>query len=217
MYGRTLGFAELIGGTAAEARVQQDAAMIVREAMKMRQTVESVLEFWRTPERGEGLVNVLQLARELEAACAEKLRNRGVRLVMQGPEEEMLVRGDRHRLRQMLEHLLNNAAQALAGTGAGTGAGEERAIRVSVGGGAERVHVLVSDTGPGFREPGRVFDPFRAGAGLGLSLCYGIAHEHGGEIRAFNLQPHGAAVAVELPAMRVAAKKDLAAVGAMVA
>jgi K+-sensing histidine kinase KdpD len=43
--------------------------------------------------------------------------------------------------------------------------------------------------------------------GLGLSVCYGIVHEHGGEISAFNLQPHGAAVAVELP-VDVAIKKS---------
>jgi hypothetical protein len=31
--------------------------------------------------------------------------------------------------------------------------------------------------------------------------------EMGGEIRAFNMHPHGAAVAVELPAVEVAARK----------
>jgi K+-sensing histidine kinase KdpD len=30
-------------------------------------------------------------------------------------------------------------------------------------------------------------------------LCYSIVREHGGEISAFNLQPHGAAVAIEMP------------------
>jgi signal transduction histidine kinase len=50
-----------------------------------------------------------------------------------------------------------------------------------------------------------VFDPFYTtrdpaeGAGLGLSICFGIVREHGGEIAAFNLHPHGAAVVVELP------------------
>jgi K+-sensing histidine kinase KdpD len=56
----------------------------------------------------------------------------------------------------------------------------------------------VSDTGPGFAQPGRVFEPCDS-MGLGLSVCYGIVHEHGGEISAFNLHPHGAAVSVELP------------------
>jgi K+-sensing histidine kinase KdpD len=76
----------------------------------------------------------------------------------------------------------------------------------------------VSDTGPGFHEPGRVFDPFYAmeatdGAGMGLSICYGIVHELGGDIRAFNLHPHGAAVAVELPAAEIAAEKISRGVG----
>jgi signal transduction histidine kinase len=69
----------------------------------------------------------------------------------------------------MMEHLLNNAAQALVGVGAAK-AGEEQMIRVSVSvsgsavsgsevsGSAdgERVHLVVSDTGPGFAQPGRV-------------------------------------------------------------
>ena len=38
-----LGFAELIANTTEEARVKEDAAIIVREALRMRQTVEKVL------------------------------------------------------------------------------------------------------------------------------------------------------------------------------
>jgi C4-dicarboxylate-specific signal transduction histidine kinase len=109
-------------------------------------------------------------------------------------DEGAAVRGDRDRLRQMMEHLLNNAAEALGRVKGG----EEQVIRVSVGRLGERVHVVVSDTGPGFRHPGRVFEPCDSG-GLGLSVCYGIVHEHGGEISAFNMHPHGAAVAVDLP------------------
>lgn len=108
----------------------------------------------------------------------------------------------------MMEHLLNNSAQALAGMGAAT-AGEEQMIRVSVSVGSverEMVHLIVSDTGPGFPEPGRVFEPCNS-MGLGLSVCYGIVHEHGGEISAFNLHPHGAAVAVELPGVDFSARK----------
>ncbi len=112
--------------------------------------------------------------------------------------------------------------------------GEEQVIRMSVnasgnaygsewGSEERKVHVIVSDTGPGFHEPGRVFDPFYAmqeagdGAGLGLSICYGIVHELGGEIRAFNMHPHGAAVAVELPAAEVATKKIATGAGERIA
>ncbi|NYF91168.1 HAMP domain-containing sensor histidine kinase [Tunturiibacter empetritectus] len=230
-----LGFAELIAGSTGEARVKEDAEIIVREALRMRQTVETLLEFWKPVGQGNELVDLMELVRELAAACGEKLEGRGIRLVVQADGEVPEVRGNRHRLRQLLEHLLNNAAQALAGV-RGVKPEEEMVIRMSLncsgnssggysgsGSGSfsgvssgevseeasgldgRRVHLIVSDTGPGFREPGRIFDPINTmqeagdGAGMGLSLCYSIVQEHGGEISAFNMHPHGAGVAVELP------------------
>jgi K+-sensing histidine kinase KdpD len=47
---------------------------------------------------------------------------------------------------------------------------------------------------------------------LGLSICYGIVREHGGDISAFNLHPHGAAVVVELPVRKIVAEKNRAVV-----
>jgi C4-dicarboxylate-specific signal transduction histidine kinase len=97
--------------------------------------------------------------------------------------------------------ILNNAATALEGLPPG----RERRLRIDAALIKDRVQVLISDTGPGFSNPDRVFDPFFTtkkpgeGPGLGLTLCYSIVREHGGEISAFNLHPHGAAVAIELP------------------
>jgi signal transduction histidine kinase len=215
-----LGFAELIVATTGEGRVKEDAGIIVNEALRMRRTVETLLEFWRPAAHGDEVVDVTELVRELAGACAEKLEGRGVRLVVQARDEATAVRGNRDRLRQMMQHLLNNAAQALVGVGAAK-AGEEQVIRVSVSvsgsavsgsevsGSAdgERVPLVVSDTGPGFAWPGQVFEPCGS-MGLGLSVCYGIVHEHGGEVSAFNLHPHGAAVAVELPAVDFAVKNS---------
>ena len=183
----------------------------------MRQSVETLLEFWRPAAHALESVDVTELVRELARACAEELENRGVRLVVQAAEEVTAVRGSRDRLRQMMEHLLNNAAQALAGVGTAK-VEEEQMIRVSVSVSGntdgERVYLVVSDTGPGFAQPGRVFEP-RDSTGLGLSLCYGIVHEHGGEISAFNLHPHGAAVAVELPMVDVSVRKSGVLTGAI--
>jgi len=208
-----LGFAELIADTSGEARVKDDAKVIVGEALRMRQTVETLLEFWRPTAQGGELVDVAALVREVAGACVEKLESRGVRLVVQTGDETAAVRGNRGRLRQMMEHLLNNAAEALAGVDSAKD-GEERVIRVSVGQDGALVHLIVSDTGPGFREPGKVFEMLdsmgQAGdfAGMGLRVCYGIVRAHGGEIRAFNLHPHGAGVAVELPVVDCAIKKS---------
>jgi signal transduction histidine kinase len=206
-----LGFAELIANSSDEGRVKTDAGMIVREALRMRETVDALLEFWRPSGRVDEMVDVTELVREVGEACRGKLVDRGVRLVVQVGDDAPVVRGSRDRLRQVLEHLLNNAAQAVASALHG---GEEHAIRLTVRREDRTVHLVVSDTGPGFPEPGRAFDPSYVtrrpgqGIGLGLSICYGIVREHGGEISAYNVSPHGAAVVVELPVAEVVAEKN---------
>ena len=87
------------------------------------------------------------------------------------------------------------------------------------------VVILFSDTGPGLKEPHRVFDPFYTtkpvgkGTGLGLSICFGIIQEHGGKILSYNRQEGGAVFRVELPAVLaalpskgIAAKRGLNAI-----
>ncbi len=204
-----LGFAELIAETSGEARVRKDAATIAAEALKMKDTVQRLVEFWRPVTLADEPVDLTGVLRELAGACQDTLATRGVSMELLGLEAAMpVVRGSRDRLRQVMEHLLNNAAQAIA---AAVTRDQEEAhrIRLTVSHDERALHVIVSDTGTGFREPGRVFDPFyttkgpEQGAGLGLSICYGIVREHGGEISAFNLHPRGAAVVVELPLRKV--------------
>src|SRR5260370_7535962 len=66
--------------------------------------------------------------------------------------------------------------------------------------------ILFSDTGPGLKDPQRVFDPFYTtkpvgkGTGLGLSICYGIVQEHGGKILSYNRQEAGAVLRLQPPA-----------------
>jgi signal transduction histidine kinase len=199
-----LGFAELIAETSTEPRVRQDAGTILAEARRMTETVQRLVDFWRPVSEANEAVDLAAIVRELTSACQATLEARGVRMQISVADGVSAVRGSKDRLRQVLEHLLNNAAQAIA-TARPREEGEEHAIRVTLSHDARAVHLIVSDTGPGFREPGRVFDPFyttkglEQGAGLGLSICYGIVREHGGEISAFNLHPHGAAVVVDLP------------------
>ena len=205
-----LGFAELIAETSEEPRVRKDAGTILNEAKKMKETVQRLVEFWRPVTGVDEPVDVAGILESLRTACGQRLRERGVKLEINGALTLPMVRGRSDQLRQVFEHLLNNSAQAIA-TARARESDEEHAIRVTVSHDSQALHIIVSDTGPGFQEPGRVFDPFyttkgpEQGAGLGLSICYGIVREHGGEISAFNLHPHGAAVVVELPVRGVLA------------
>jgi signal transduction histidine kinase len=73
-----------------------------------------------------------------------------------------------------------------------------------------------SDTGPGIREPERVFDPFYTtkpvgkGTGLGLSTCYGIIRQHNGDITCGNRLEGGAHFTIFLPAAPSSVSNDAA-------
>jgi signal transduction histidine kinase len=194
-----LGSAELIAETTKEPRVRADAESVVHEARRMQQTVQNLVDFGRSRAHIDEQVEIVGLVRELVAECEEKLEDRGVLLVVDGDDDMPPVRGNGEKLRLLLEHLLNNSAQAIASVGEDDD--REHEIRISVTRDGTSVQMIVSDTGPGFKEPERVFDPFEPAEGseMGLCICYGIVREHGGEISAFNLHPYGAVVVLELP------------------
>jgi signal transduction histidine kinase len=237
-----LGFAELIAETAEEARVRSDAQTIVAEALRMHKIIQNLVNFWQPAAHVNLPVDMATLVQEVAGTCQAALDQRGIKLVVSTPSSLPAIRGDAQRLRVVLEHLLDNAAHAVeqlqqtqrpqpdADDGPSgplkamrlpRGDAEPATIRVTLselGGGPEHdagrsVRLAVSDTGPGLREPCRVFDPFYTtrqpgdGPGLGLSICYGIVREHGGDISAFNLHPHGAAVVVELPVRKLPAEE----------
>jgi len=113
------------------------------------------------------------------------------------------VSGDPHQLEQVFLNIINNAVDAMMEQE--KSAERERELRVVVSSDHDRVLIEFEDTGPGLKEPHRIFEPFYTtksvgkGTGLGLSICYGIVKEHGGEISARNAERGGATIEIKLP------------------
>ena len=99
--------------------------------------------------------------------------------------EELTVRGDRHRLRQLLLNLTDNAIKHNQPNGT---------VELSLRGRDNQAEVTVANTGPGIPQDllPRVFDPFFRvdsshsqaveGCGLGLSIARWITTAHGGTL-----------------------------------
>jgi len=109
---------------------------------------------------------------------------------------------DPHQLEQVFLNIINNALDAMVeSSGEGSPGG---VLKVRVFKKDAFVCVEFDDSGPGIKDPNRIFDPFYTtksvgkGTGLGLSICYGIVKEHGGEIVARNREEGGATIAVRL-------------------
>jgi len=209
-----MGYSELMSDATDVAEMRMQANIIHKESLRMKDIVESLVRFWRPAASNSQQINLTQTLRDIYRLRSAELERRGIHFEMVLPPTLPEIAGNSDQLKQVFLQLLNNAVEAFASldaveraklAAAGGTQPPEPKILIDVSFDDTKLHILFSDTGPGFRDPHRVFDPFFTtkqpgeGTGLGLSICYGIVREHQGEINAFNLHPFGAAVVVDLP------------------
>lgn len=145
-------------------------------------------------------VCVPDAVREALAATAEPLL--GTRLEVGLPPSLPPARGSHHRLVEVLQQLLSNAADALQERPP-----DQRWLRVSARAAGDRVQIEVLDGGPGLAPEvlQRLFQPFvttkRADAhvGLGLPLALEQTWRQGGALEGGNAPGGGACFRVSLP------------------
>ncbi|MGH9651702.1 MAG: hybrid sensor histidine kinase/response regulator, partial [Terriglobales bacterium] len=197
-----LGYAQLLESEELSARVRDFVQKLYKQAQRTHRIVQNLLSFARQRKPQKQHVD---LCRVLEDTLA--LREYDLRLNNIAVEQEFEtplpgVIADGHQLEQVFLNIINNAVDAI----------QERTkqgkILTRVFAEEDCVCAEVQDSGPGIRDPMRVFDPFYTtkavgkGTGLGLSICYGIVKEHGGDIVARNVESGGAVFQVRLPAVR---------------
>ena len=199
-----LGYSDLLADDLAlPERTRATAAKIREQARRTKNLVQNLLSFARQVPAERTLLDINSVVTNAVQLRALDLHNGGSRIEQQLESVLPGVRGDNNQLMQVFFNIANNALDAMNESGGGVLTIKTLRDRGSV-------VILFSDTGPGIREPHRVFDPFYTtkavgkGTGLGLSICYGIVQEHGGKILCYNGQTGGAVFRVELPAVLAA-------------
>lgn len=196
-----LGYADvLMEENAANTRPHTIGDKIREQARRTKDLVTNLLSFARQVPAEKQLLDLNTVLTGAVQLRNLDLRGKNIRIEMESHSVLPAVRGDPNQLLQVFYHLISNAVDAMEAAGGGVLL--IRALR-------ERGMVVIefSDTGPGMKEPEKVFDPFYTtkpvgkGTGLGLSICYGIMQEHGGRILGFNLPEGGCTFRLELPAV----------------
>jgi len=171
---------------------------IEQQVRRTRTLVSSLLSFAKQVPAEKTLVDINALVQTAVKLCLPQSRGPNVQVHTDFPSELPRVLGDSNQLLQVCLHITNNALHALADTGG--------ALTVTARRQDDSVVLEFADNGPGMQEADRVFDPFYTtrpvgqGAGLGLSVCYGIIQEHNGKITCQNRPEGGAIFRIELPA-----------------
>lgn len=196
-----LGYADLIqADSTASERSRGLGEKIRDQARRTKVLVTNLLSFARQVPVEKQLLDLRSVVTSAIELRQLDLRDKRIRIEVENPGVLPAVRGDPNQLLQVFFNLINNSVDAMETVGGGSLIVRMRTERGSI--------VLdFSDSGPGLREPDRVFDPFYTtkpvgkGTGLGLSICYGIVQEHGGQIFGFNRPEGGCTFRVILPAV----------------
>jgi signal transduction histidine kinase len=184
----------------ADSRVPSLARKIGQYAQRTDVLVQNMLRFAQETPLRLAPVEVKDLVESaLQLSRITKLPK--VRVDLEQEDACPHVLGDSSQLLHVFLQIIGNAVDALEEVGGGT-------LDISIRASGSQVGIFFTDSGPGVKEPGHVFEPFYTtkpvgkGTGLGLSTCYGIIQQHDGEISCRNLSGGGALFSILLPAAR---------------
>lgn len=167
---------------------------ILRQVVTLRETSREFGDYasLRTVQRKP--VRLRSLLEEIASSYAES-GERGIAFTAKiEPSTPETVSGDARLLRGAIANLIENAFQAAPG-------GQVHLTSHSENG---NVVISVDDDGPGVTPEllPKIFDPYfstkTSGTGLGLAITRKAVEEHGGSVRAENLNP-GFRISLELP------------------
>jgi C4-dicarboxylate-specific signal transduction histidine kinase len=193
-----IGYADLLEEELREANPRKRVEKLGNEARRMKRILDGLLRFGRQNSSAARSTALEPVLRDVVQLREYHLRLHGISLDMQLEPVLAPVGISEDELKQLLLNILNNAIDAVEESA-------KREIRIRASSQSGRAIIRFEDTGPGFSDLARAFDPFYTtkpvgkGTGLGLSICYGIMQECNGEITLSNLNPYGASVTIDLP------------------
>jgi cell cycle sensor histidine kinase DivJ len=205
-----IGFSEILGsdtmGVMDDERRREYARIIHSSGHHLLEVVNTLLDISKIETGNFDLNPEPFSAVSLAGSCCDlmqlKAEKAQIRLVRDWRHDLSDIVADRRALKQVLINLLSNAVKFTP---------ERGVVTVSLRQTAERLELIVSDTGIGIAEQDlpRIGNPFfqarstydrpYEGTGLGLSVVRGIVSLHGGTFDVSSRQGLGTTVTVSLP------------------
>jgi signal transduction histidine kinase len=194
---------KLLVGAALKGRYpkglsETDLQVIHDEVGRLERKVQSLLDFARPLESELNKQDIADIVHQVIDLVQERLRQQGVSLHLDIPEQPLAAELDRDQFQGVLVNLIFNALDAMPSGGRL----DLRLVCPTPG----RLQLTVADTGPGIDSSvaDRLFTPFTStkttGTGLGLSVSRRVVEAHGGQLTAANRDGGGACFTVNLPA-----------------
>jgi signal transduction histidine kinase len=191
-----------------QERLTPDQSSLLRKIVNQaRRTGDLVANLLSFAQQAPGQKNLVDLGLLLQRAThmLESRRQAGIIQVQLSVDPDFpRVVANANQLFQAFVEIIENAMDALDEVGGGS-------VEITAQRRGPDVVLTFSDSGPGLRDPQRVFDPFYTtkpvgkGTGLGLSAVYGVIQDHNGQITCQNKREGGALFTIRLPATSASA------------
>jgi signal transduction histidine kinase len=196
-----MGFSELLKKADGNPQHQRYLDMIHKSSLRCQKVVQSLLSFARRHQPERRLSSLNELLESAAEILQYQMRTSNIEVMTRLDNSLPKVMVDPHQVQQVFLNIINNARQAIEAHR------PKGWVRLTTEKRENRARVIIEDNGPGISEANlsKVFDPFFTtkevgrGTGLGLSLCYGIINEHGGNITVRSKLGAGSTFAIELP------------------
>jgi two-component system NtrC family sensor kinase len=181
-----------------ESKRRKILELSLSETQRLTEMLRSMLSFSKPEEERRRPIKMNELIEGILLVMEKQMKESNIKVETAFDDEIPEIMASTNQMRQVLLNLLKNAKEAMPKGGVLT-------IRTN----RENLHVLihVQDTGVGIPEEIRdkIFDAFFTtkqkvkGVGLGLSVCYGIIKDHGGEIQVQSEEGRGTTFTIRLP------------------
>ena len=181
-----------------ESKRRKILELSLSETQRLAEMLRSMLSFSKPEEEKRRPIKMNELIEGILLVMDKQMRESNIKVETAFDDEIPEIMASTNQMRQVLLNILKNAKEAMPKGGV-----------LTVWTNRENHHVLIhiQDTGVGIPEGIRdkIFEAFFTtkqkvkGVGLGLSVCYGIIKDHGGEIRVESEEGKGTTFTIRLP------------------
>lgn len=176
--------------------ILEDFKIIQEQCSRAADIIKRLLDFSK-PTKGEiGSVDLKDLVEDTLKLVEHQYSLINIKIFTNFSQEPVIVNVDGKQLEEVLFNIIKNAAEAMT---------EGGSITISTQKEQGKARIEVKDTGAGMSEDimKNIFDPFyttkKEGTGLGLSVCFGLIKEHGGDLKYESKLGEGTTAIIILP------------------
>jgi two-component system NtrC family sensor kinase len=181
-----------------ESKRRRILELSLSETQRLAEMLRNMLSFSKPEEEKRKPIKINELVEGILLMMERQMRESNIKVEIYFDEGIPEVMASTNQMRQVMLNLIKNAKEAMPKGGTLT----VRTTRED-----NKVLIHIQDTGAGIPEEIRdkIFEAFFTtkqkvkGVGLGLSVCYGIIKDHGGEIKVESEVDKGTSFKIHLP------------------